>query len=224
MTGRSNTMGTVSRRRFLGLTAGAAGGPPAGLGRVRRPAGRRPRRATFRRPGPALRIHNWADYIDPDDPVRDRRSASRTPPASTVDLRRGVRRQPEAFADGGLPANSSRATAAATTSSCPPTGPSPASSPGAGSSRSRWNGCPTTSTSTRRSSRMPWDRGARFHMPWQAGLTGIAYNPALTGGTPVTSVAQLFEPALKGRVGHGHRDAGDRRPGHARPGARTRPG
>jgi spermidine/putrescine transport system substrate-binding protein len=47
---------------------------------------------------------------------------------------------------------------------------------------------------------MPWDRGARFHMPWQVGITGIAYNPALTG-RPITRVSQLFETSLRGRVG-----------------------
>ena len=47
---------------------------------------------------------------------------------------------------------------------------------------------------------MPWDRGARFHMPWQAGLTGIAYNPALTG-REIRSLADLFDPAFRGRVG-----------------------
>jgi len=47
---------------------------------------------------------------------------------------------------------------------------------------------------------MPWDRGARFHMPWQAGLTGIGYNPALTK-REVRSLADLFDPAFRGRVG-----------------------
>jgi spermidine/putrescine transport system substrate-binding protein len=47
---------------------------------------------------------------------------------------------------------------------------------------------------------MPWDRGARFQMPWQAGLTGIAYNPALTK-RDVRSLADLFDPAFRGRVG-----------------------
>ena len=28
---------------------------------------------------------------------------------------------------------------------------------------------------------MPWDRGARFHLPWQVGITGIAYIPERTG-------------------------------------------
>ncbi len=49
-----------------------------------------------------------------------------------------------------------------------------------------------------------WDRGCRFQMPWQAGITGIAFDPAATEkflGGPITSIAQLFEPALAGRVG-----------------------
>ena len=48
---------------------------------------------------------------------------------------------------------------------------------------------------------MPWDRGARYHMPWQVGITGIAYNPALTGGRQIRAVSELFEPFLRGRVG-----------------------
>jgi len=38
---------------------------------------------------------------------------------------------------------------------------------------------------------MPWDRGARFHLPWQVGITGIAYDPRATGG-PLTSLADFF--------------------------------
>ncbi|MEM8926408.1 MAG: spermidine/putrescine ABC transporter substrate-binding protein, partial [Actinomycetota bacterium] len=45
-----------------------------------------------------------------------------------------------------------------------------------------------------------WDRGSRFQMPWQAGITGIAYDPALTE-RPITSVNDLFDPAFAGRVG-----------------------
>jgi spermidine/putrescine transport system substrate-binding protein len=47
---------------------------------------------------------------------------------------------------------------------------------------------------------MPWDRGARFHMPWQIGITGIAYDPAQVGGE-LRAVADLFRPALRGRIG-----------------------
>lgn len=45
-----------------------------------------------------------------------------------------------------------------------------------------------------------WDPGARFHLPWQAGFTGITYNPALTR-RPITSFKDLLDPALKGKVG-----------------------
>lgn len=44
-----------------------------------------------------------------------------------------------------------------------------------------------------------WDRGSRFQMPWQAGITGVAYDPAQTTG-PINSIAQLFDPSLAGRV------------------------
>jgi spermidine/putrescine transport system substrate-binding protein len=47
---------------------------------------------------------------------------------------------------------------------------------------------------------MSWDRGAAYHLPWQAGITGIAYNRALTG-RDITSVADLYAPDLKGKVG-----------------------
>ena len=46
---------------------------------------------------------------------------------------------------------------------------------------------------------MPWDRGARHHLPWQVGITGIAYIPDRTPG-PVESVEDLFDPALAARV------------------------
>ncbi len=45
-----------------------------------------------------------------------------------------------------------------------------------------------------------WDRGCRYQMPWQAGITGIAYNPELTGRV-LNSVNDLFDPAFAGRVG-----------------------
>lgn len=45
-----------------------------------------------------------------------------------------------------------------------------------------------------------WDRGSRYQMPWQAGITGIAYDPALTG-RPLGSIEDLFDPEFAGRVG-----------------------
>ena len=44
-----------------------------------------------------------------------------------------------------------------------------------------------------------FDRGSRFQMPWQGGMTGISFNPERTGGA-LTSVTDLFDPDLRGRV------------------------
>jgi spermidine/putrescine transport system substrate-binding protein len=45
----------------------------------------------------------------------------------------------------------------------------------------------------------PFDPDRTYSLPWQSGMTGIAWNPELTG--PVTSVQQLLEdPKLKGKV------------------------
>lgn len=45
-----------------------------------------------------------------------------------------------------------------------------------------------------------YDPGSRFTMPWQSGITGIAYNPALTG-REITSLQDLFSEEFAGRVG-----------------------
>lgn len=47
---------------------------------------------------------------------------------------------------------------------------------------------------------MPWDRGGRFHMPWQVGMTGLAYNRRTLGEGAITKTSDLFDPALAGRV------------------------
>jgi spermidine/putrescine transport system ATP-binding protein len=44
-----------------------------------------------------------------------------------------------------------------------------------------------------------WDFGATHSLPWQAGITGIAYNPELTG-REIRSINDLFDPEFKGRV------------------------
>ena len=45
----------------------------------------------------------------------------------------------------------------------------------------------------------PFDPDRSYSLPWQSGMTGIAWNPDLTG--PVTTVQQLLEdPKLKGKV------------------------
>mgnify|MGYP000073559409 CR=1 FL=1 len=45
----------------------------------------------------------------------------------------------------------------------------------------------------------PFDPDREYSLPWQSGMTGIAWNEDLTG--PVTSIEQLFtDPKLKGKV------------------------
>ena len=44
-----------------------------------------------------------------------------------------------------------------------------------------------------------WNFGATYSLPWQAGLTGVAYNPALTG-REIKSVMDLLDPEFKGKV------------------------
>lgn len=46
----------------------------------------------------------------------------------------------------------------------------------------------------------PYDPGSRFTMPWQSGITGIAYNPDVTG-REITSLQDLFSDEFAGRVG-----------------------
>ena len=45
-----------------------------------------------------------------------------------------------------------------------------------------------------------YDPGNRHTVTWQSGLTGIAYDPRMTG-REITSVQDLFDPAFKGKVG-----------------------
>jgi spermidine/putrescine transport system substrate-binding protein len=45
-----------------------------------------------------------------------------------------------------------------------------------------------------------WDPDGRFSLPWQSGMTGIAYNIAETG-RELTSMADLFDPAFAGKIG-----------------------
>jgi spermidine/putrescine transport system substrate-binding protein len=45
----------------------------------------------------------------------------------------------------------------------------------------------------------PFDPDRKYSLPWQSGMTGIAWNENITG--PVTSITQLFEdPKLKGKI------------------------
>jgi spermidine/putrescine transport system substrate-binding protein len=45
-----------------------------------------------------------------------------------------------------------------------------------------------------------YDPGNRHSVPWQSGITGIGYNPKLTG-REITSANDLFDPEFKGEVG-----------------------
>jgi spermidine/putrescine transport system substrate-binding protein len=44
-----------------------------------------------------------------------------------------------------------------------------------------------------------YDPGNKYSLAWQSGFTGIAYNPKLTK-RPITSLADLWDPAFKGRI------------------------
>jgi spermidine/putrescine transport system substrate-binding protein len=44
-----------------------------------------------------------------------------------------------------------------------------------------------------------FDSGNKFTIAWQAGLTGLAYNPKLTK-RPITSFQDLFDPKFKGKI------------------------
>ncbi|MEX2294334.1 MAG: spermidine/putrescine ABC transporter substrate-binding protein [Acidimicrobiales bacterium] len=45
-----------------------------------------------------------------------------------------------------------------------------------------------------------WDPTGAFSLPWQSGMTGIAYNRSVTG-RDLTSMADIFDPELKGKIG-----------------------
>jgi spermidine/putrescine transport system substrate-binding protein len=46
---------------------------------------------------------------------------------------------------------------------------------------------------------LAWDPDMTYHYPWQSGATGVGYNVASTG-RDLTKVADLFDPAFKGKV------------------------
>ena len=45
-----------------------------------------------------------------------------------------------------------------------------------------------------------WDPNNEYQMPWQTGIAGIAYNIKTTG-RELKSVADIFDPAFKGKIG-----------------------
>jgi spermidine/putrescine transport system substrate-binding protein len=49
--------------------------------------------------------------------------------------------------------------------------------------------------------KITFDPGRQYSVPWQSGFTGIGYNPKSTGGKKIESMDQLLhDPMLKGRV------------------------
>lgn len=46
---------------------------------------------------------------------------------------------------------------------------------------------------------LSWDPNLDYHYPWQSGAVGVGYNVASTG-RDLTKVADLFDPAFKGKV------------------------
>ena len=46
---------------------------------------------------------------------------------------------------------------------------------------------------------VPFDKGRKFSLPWQSGMTAIGYDAKQTGGD-VTSIDQFFDPKYKGKV------------------------
>jgi spermidine/putrescine transport system substrate-binding protein len=49
-------------------------------------------------------------------------------------------------------------------------------------------------------SKESYDPGNVYSIPWQSGITGIAYDPAKVG-RELTSLADLWDPAFKGKIG-----------------------
>jgi len=46
-----------------------------------------------------------------------------------------------------------------------------------------------------------YDPGNQYSMPWQSGITGIGWDPDLTGGHPVDTLETLFSGDLPGKIG-----------------------
>ncbi len=47
---------------------------------------------------------------------------------------------------------------------------------------------------------LAWDPGGKFNLPWQAGVTGFAYNISETG-RELRSINELFDPEFAGKIG-----------------------
>ncbi len=64
-----------------------------------------------------------------------------------------------------------------------------------------WDALPTAQQNMLPAFRDPvYDPGNKHSVPWQGGVTGVAYYPELVGGT-MTAFADLWNPKLEGHVG-----------------------
>jgi len=64
-----------------------------------------------------------------------------------------------------------------------------------------WEALPTADATMLSAFRDPvWDPGNAHSVPWQGGVTGIAYYPELVGGQ-ITAFSDLWNPKLEGHVG-----------------------
>ena len=167
-----------------------------------------------------VRILNWTEYIDPTDGRRRRArsTGSATRPASRSTTPR-------------------RST---TTTRCTPRSSRPTSMPA--SRRRGTSPCPTYWMAARLKQQgwlaplpfnlipnyvnldpsylnLGWDPGAKYHLPWQAGFTGIAYNSTVTG-RELTKHQRPVRSRVQGQDRLLHRDARLGRAGDAGPGQR----
>ena len=103
------------------------------------------------------------------------------------------------------PSPSTRPTWPRSATSAPTSSPRPAGWPPGSSASAGWPSCPSTTSPTPSNlvadlQNPDFDPDGKFTLPCQSGMTGIAYNIADTG-RELTSMADLFDPEFKGRIG-----------------------
>ncbi len=197
----SSGHGTLTRRSFLAAVAAAGGGAALGLTGC---AGTSSLRATDLSAGAdtRLRIDNWEGYIDPDDGP-SLGTVRRFSEASGVNVTYEEKYTNVAALAPNGPLAALAATGVSGYDLLVPT---------------YWvverllskkllqavpvERVPNHANLIPELLTTPWDRGARFNLPWQSGFTGIAWNPAETNGKEIRSVDQLLhDPTIKGKVG-----------------------
>ena len=180
-------------------------------------------RARHRR-RPSVRILNWQAYIDPTEDGatgtldrfkrghRDRRSTTARTSTTTT---RSTAKEFDA-----VPRHRQRRSPWDIV--CPTNWMAARLKAWAGSSRCRSTSSPTTSTSRTAFLNLAWDPGPTYNLPWQAGITGIAYNPALTGRELTQHQRTCSTRSSRARSAMLTEMRDTRRAGDARPRATTR--